>query len=168
MVLGKGWLRCTRMPPWRCQPADLKQTIDEPPAAGPITTLRPTRAGGRLIHLTTKTAKPNKSGGLLAPGAACPRTVSLLKSPFLLRQLMLRAALGTLLGHGLRAALAPADPPNLACSRAALHLEILALRHQLDVLQRTRPQRVRLARTDRWLWVMLARVWAGWRTALVS
>jgi putative transposase len=56
---------------------------------------------------------------------------------------------------------------TLARSRAALHLEILALRHQLDVLQRTRPQRVRLARTDRWLWVMLARVWAGWRTALV-
>ena len=56
---------------------------------------------------------------------------------------------------------------TLARSRAALHLEILALRHQLDVLQRTRTQRVRLARTDRWLWVMLARFWAGWRTALV-
>ena len=56
---------------------------------------------------------------------------------------------------------------TLARSRAALHLEILALRHQLDVLQRTRPQRVRLARPDRWLWVMLARVWAGWPTALV-
>jgi len=41
------------------------------------------------------------------------------------------------------------------------------LRHQLDVLQRTRPHRVRLAKTDRWLWVTLARVWAGWRTALV-
>ena len=49
-------------------------------------------------------------------------------------------------------------------SCAALHLEILALRHQLDVLQRTRPRRVRLAWADRWLWVMLARVWAGWRT----
>jgi len=31
---------------------------------------------------------------------------------------------------------------TLAYSRAALHLEILALRHQLDVLQRTRPHRV--------------------------
>ena len=40
---------------------------------------------------------------------------------------------------------------TLARSRAALHLEILALRHQLDVLQRTRPPRVRLAKTDRWL-----------------
>ena len=48
---------------------------------------------------------------------------------------------------------------TLARSRAALHLEILALRHQLDVLQRTRPPRVRLAKTDRWLWVVLARLW---------
>jgi hypothetical protein len=56
---------------------------------------------------------------------------------------------------------------TLARSRAALHLEILALRHQLEVLERTRPHRVRLAKTDRWLWVVLARVWAGWRTALV-
>jgi putative transposase len=56
---------------------------------------------------------------------------------------------------------------TLARSRAALHLEILALRHQLDVLQRTRPSRVRLAKTDRCLWVVLARLWTGWRTALV-
>src|SRR6202171_2498967 len=56
---------------------------------------------------------------------------------------------------------------TLARSRAALHLEILALRHQLDVLQRTRPPRVRLAKTDRWLWVVLARLWTEWRTALV-
>ena len=56
---------------------------------------------------------------------------------------------------------------TLAYSRAALHLENLALRHQLDVVQRTRPHRVRLAKTDRWLWVMLARAWAGRRTALV-
>src|SRR5712691_1798164 len=54
-----------------------------------------------------------------------------------------------------------------AHSRAALQLEILALRHQLDVLQRTRPPRVRLAVTDRRLWVVLARLWTGWRTALV-
>jgi hypothetical protein len=54
-----------------------------------------------------------------------------------------------------------------AWSRAALQLEILALRHQLEVLQRTRPRRVRLAKMDRWLWVLLARLWTGWRTALV-
>jgi len=52
-------------------------------------------------------------------------------------------------------------------SRAALHLEVLALRHQLQVLQRTRPRRVRLATADRWLWVGLFHMWNGWRTALV-
>src|ERR1700681_4785600 len=52
-------------------------------------------------------------------------------------------------------------------SRAELQLEVLALRHQLQVLQRTRPRRVRLAKTDRWLWVVLSRIWTGWRTALV-
>lgn len=56
---------------------------------------------------------------------------------------------------------------GLAQSRAALHLEVLALRHQLQVLQRTRPRRVRLATADRWLWVWLSRVWTAWRTALV-
>jgi hypothetical protein len=56
---------------------------------------------------------------------------------------------------------------TLARSRAVLHLEILALRHQLDVLQRTRLPRVRLVKTDRWLWVVLARLWTGWRRPLV-
>ena len=54
-----------------------------------------------------------------------------------------------------------------ARSRAALQLEVLALRHQLQVLQRTRPRRFRLAKTDRWLWALLSRFWPGWRTALV-
>ena len=54
-----------------------------------------------------------------------------------------------------------------ARSRAALQLEVLALRHQLQVLQRTRPRRLRLAKADRWLWVWLSRIWTGWRTALV-
>ena len=54
-----------------------------------------------------------------------------------------------------------------ARSRAALQLEVLALRHQLHVLQRSRPRRLRLAQADRWLWVVLSRVLTGWRTALV-
>src|SRR5580765_7620945 len=54
-----------------------------------------------------------------------------------------------------------------AHTRAALQLEILALRHQLQVLQRTRPRRLRLGPTDRCLWVMLSRLWTEWRTALV-
>jgi hypothetical protein len=37
-------------------------------------------------------------------------------------------------------------------SRAVLHLEILALRHQLKVLHRSQPRRRRLANADRWLW----------------
>src|SRR5262245_19266741 len=52
-------------------------------------------------------------------------------------------------------------------SRAALHVEILALRHQLHVLQRSRPQRIRLTLADRALWVWLSRVWSGWREASV-
>ena len=54
-----------------------------------------------------------------------------------------------------------------AHSRAALQLEVLALRHQLQVLQRSRPRRLRLAKADRWLWVVLSRLWTGWRAALV-
>jgi putative transposase len=54
-----------------------------------------------------------------------------------------------------------------AHSRAALQLEVLALRHQLQVLQRSRPRRLQLAHADRWLWVVLSRVLTEWRTALV-
>jgi putative transposase len=52
-------------------------------------------------------------------------------------------------------------------SRAALHLEILALRHQLQVLQRSQPRRLRLGHADRRLWAWLSDRWRGWRTALV-
>jgi putative transposase len=54
-----------------------------------------------------------------------------------------------------------------ARSRAALQLEVFALRHQLQVLQRTRPRRLQLAKADRWLWVMLSRLWTEWCTALL-
>src|SRR5258708_14101484 len=53
-------------------------------------------------------------------------------------------------------------------TRAVLQAEILALRHQLLVLQRSsRGHRLRLSRADRFLWVWLARFWRGWRSALV-
>ena len=52
-------------------------------------------------------------------------------------------------------------------SRAAMHTEILALRHQLAVLQRSNRGRPRLGVADRILWLGLSRFWAGWRTALV-
>src|SRR5215510_9300167 len=52
-------------------------------------------------------------------------------------------------------------------SRAELQLELLALRHQLQVLNRSRPRRLRLVTADRWLWAWLSRSWPAWRTALV-
>src|SRR5215468_9130811 len=48
-------------------------------------------------------------------------------------------------------------------TRAELEAEILALRHQLAVLQQAAPRRLRLTRTDRLFWVLLSRVWSGWR-----
>jgi putative transposase len=56
---------------------------------------------------------------------------------------------------------------HCARSRAALQLELLALRHQLHVLERSRRCRPRLSRADRLLWVWLSRVWHEWRSALV-
>ena len=50
--------------------------------------------------------------------------------------------------------------------RAALQAEILALRHQLAVLHKNAPPRLRLQRSDRWLWVLLSRCWSGWRPCL--
>ena len=56
---------------------------------------------------------------------------------------------------------------SVARSRAALHLEILALRHQLSVVNRSRPARLRLTTADRVLWAWLSRAWSDWRRALV-
>ncbi len=52
-------------------------------------------------------------------------------------------------------------------SRAALQLEIIVLRHQLEVLQRTRPARVRLTRLDRIIWLLLYRLWPRCLDAVV-
>jgi hypothetical protein len=51
-------------------------------------------------------------------------------------------------------------------TRAALQIEALALRHQLDVLQRS-VKRPKLTAADRFLWARLSRFWTGWRSALV-
>lgn len=48
----------------------------------------------------------------------------------------------------------------------ALVLENLALRQQLGVYKRNR-KRPRLSRSDRVFWMVLARVWKGWRQVLV-
>lgn len=54
---------------------------------------------------------------------------------------------------------------NSLRSRAELHAEILALRHQLLVLQRsTQGRRVQFRAMDRVFWVWLSRLWQGWRS----
>ena len=50
--------------------------------------------------------------------------------------------------------------------RAALHLENVALRQQLAALNRNRA-RPSLRMTDRLFWVVLSRLWPGWREILV-
>jgi hypothetical protein len=45
-----------------------------------------------------------------------------------------------------------------------MQIEILALRHQLAVLQRQK-KRVSLRAADRLLWVLLSRIWKQWRSA---
>src|SRR5215468_5249 len=52
-------------------------------------------------------------------------------------------------------------------SRLDLQFEILALRHQIGVLQRSAKKRPRLTATDRLLWVSLSRIWRHWRSTLV-
>jgi transposase InsO family protein len=52
-------------------------------------------------------------------------------------------------------------------TRAALHVELLALRHQIHVLERSRPRRPRFTPADRVLWVWTLRVWNAWQAALV-
>ena len=56
--------------------------------------------------------------------------------------------------------------PFLCGGHRRLAIENLALRQQLAVYKRTAP-RPRLRTMDRLFWVGLARVWTGWRQALV-
>ena len=72
---------------------------------------------------------------------------------------MLRPTADTLLADDVR--LGPLFLALRGCvrSRAALQWEVLALRHQLQVLERSRPQRLRLTRADRLLWVWFSRAW---------
>ena len=51
-------------------------------------------------------------------------------------------------------------------SRGALELEILALRHQIGVLQRSAVKRPKLTTGDRLLWICLSRLWRNWRSTL--
>ncbi len=52
-------------------------------------------------------------------------------------------------------------------TRVALQAEVLALRHQLLVLQRrNQKRRLQLSTFDRVLWVWLSGIWADWKSAL--
>jgi putative transposase len=46
---------------------------------------------------------------------------------------------------------------------AAQQAEIAALRHQIAVLQRCAPRRLRLKQSDRILWILLSWFWPDWR-----
>jgi putative transposase len=50
-------------------------------------------------------------------------------------------------------------------SRAALQLEILALRHQIGILQRS-VKRPKLTTVDRLLWVWLCSFWQDWQSGV--
>jgi putative transposase len=56
--------------------------------------------------------------------------------------------------------------PVLCGSHRQVAMENLALRHQLAVYKRT-ATRPRLRPADRLFWVLLARIWAGWRQPLL-
>jgi hypothetical protein len=57
---------------------------------------------------------------------------------------------------------------TLLWPRAALHAEVLALRHQLFVLKRQYAgRRVHFQASDRLLWSWLSRLWPGWRQGLL-
>ncbi len=55
---------------------------------------------------------------------------------------------------------------GLIVSRAKLSLELLALRQQLAIFQRT-IQRPRIRKRDRLFWVGFSRIWKDWRSALI-
>lgn len=48
-----------------------------------------------------------------------------------------------------------------------LRLENIALRHQLAVLRRSAPKRLKITASDRLLWLWLRRFWPDWKTVLV-
>ncbi len=52
-------------------------------------------------------------------------------------------------------------------TRFALQAEIVALRHQLNVMRRSVPSRPKLRASDRFLWLLLSRFWPDWRSALI-
>ena len=75
---------------------------------------------------------------------------------YTLRQLSPMAVLSALLASAL----------SVFRGQAALHLDILALRHQLGVLQRS-VMKPKPTPADRLLWAWLCEFWLNWRSALI-
>src|SRR5262245_1848576 len=84
-----------------------------------------------------------------------PHAPPFLRSPLVMRSLIMPPVMSALL----------AFVAALFRSRASLHLEHLALRHQLAVYRRSVP-RPHLYATDRMFWAWLSRLWSGWQQAL--
>ena len=59
-------------------------------------------------------------------------------------------------------------PPTRDCfrGRASLQIEVIALRHQFHVLERS-VKRPKLTASDRFFWACLAAIWRSWRSALI-
>src|SRR5919204_4821214 len=76
--------------------------------------------------------------------------------PIVMRSLMMPPVLSALL----------AFVATLFQSHASIHLENLALRHQIAVYQRT-VHRPRLRPSDRLFWAWLSSLWTGWQEALI-
>ena len=51
-------------------------------------------------------------------------------------------------------------------SRVSLHLEIIALRHQIAVVNRSRRPRLRFTGADRIFRAWLSQAWGGWRSTV--
>jgi putative transposase len=52
-------------------------------------------------------------------------------------------------------------------SRTSLELKVIVLQHQLSVLKRQRPGRVKFFRADQSLWILLYRIWPRAINAMV-
>jgi len=59
------------------------------------------------------------------------------------------------------------SPRSIVRSPLALQFEILSLRQQIGVLQRSVRKRPKLTPADRLFWASLSRLWRDWRSTLV-
>src|SRR6266849_9870433 len=59
------------------------------------------------------------------------------------------------------------SPSSHGDAEPAPHLEIIALRHPIAVLEHDRTRRPSLHPLDRLLWILLSHWWSGWRESLM-